>query len=207
MQRIAKESTRGILVFCLPVLILAISFNKPSKWESFTAIYNINGYVTLDWSASAEINNPVYTIEHSKDGNSWEVIGTIRSNSDLGSVDHQTFIHGNPGSGTHHYRVNHLGSNTARVYSPIRILSIHPSKEWSIWPAPAHDLLNIQNNQTSEYKPCDLSLFDINGKQMQTQKLSIGLNKVDIQKLQPGNYIIYIESSDGKKFTDVIIKQ
>ncbi len=207
MQRIAKTPAKGILILCLPFFVFTFSFTKPYKWESFTATYNTNGYVVLDWTASAEINDPVYTIEHSKDGNSWEVIGKINSTSDLGVIDHQTFVHGNPGPGTHQYRINHLGSNAGKIYSPVRMLNVHDNKEWAFWPSPAHNVLNLQNNQTGEYKPSNISLYDINGKEMLRKQLSTGLNKIDIQNIQPGNYIIYIHSTDGKNFTSVLIKQ
>ena len=71
----------------------------------------------------------------------------------------------------------------------------------TLYPNPAMETLYIKINRKSSY-----SIFDINGKLVETGKVEQGKNKLDIQNYQTGIYFLQIKNDLGY-VTKKIIKK
>jgi hypothetical protein len=88
----------------------------------------------------------------------------------------------------HVLKINEVPSwlNTQKLTSKLNI---------GIYPNPVTDILTIQNN---EYKIQKISIYDLSGKLILEQKeISIGDNKIDLNAIQKGYYLIKIEAENG----------
>lgn len=83
--------------------------------------------------------------------------------------------------------------------SVLATTEIKDSKSSSIYPNPASDVLNIK----SESKILKTEIFDMSGKNIQTNSEKSALN---VQGLTPGSYIITVTTTDGKS-TQKFIKK
>ena len=179
----------------------------PVKWESFTAALNNSGDVLLNWTVSNEVNNPSFYIEHSVDGKTWQTIGTIQSNKDIGTIDKEIFTHFTPGPGIHQYRIRQISLSGQFIYSEIRTVNIKSSGQLAIWPNPGKDLVYIQGEITGDERLVTARIFDQSGKLAKEVSLKPGINAVDIRSFKPGLYIVQIQLPKGSIINQKLIKQ
>jgi uncharacterized protein YjdB len=80
---------------------------------------------------------------------------------------------------------------------------------FDIYPNPTSEVINV-NIQSKQNNSVQLQIFDVNGKQVYIQNLSIlkgrNLTEININHLQKGIYIIYIEDKTGIATDKFIVK-
>lgn len=76
-------------------------------------------------------------------------------------------------------------------------------KRITVYPNPSNSVLNINFNQLS---PSQVSIFEINGRNLKTIKLDSPNNTLDISELAKGMYILQIQTKEGT-FNKQIIKE
>jgi hypothetical protein len=115
-----------------------------------------------------------------------------------------------PSSGTYYFSFNHNNpattAATSLVLDKIIFTSVLSSSEFtkfdfSIYPNPVTNILNISNPNNFEIK--NLSIIDINGRVVKNQS---DLSQINVSDLNAGVYFVTIESTDGKT-TKKFIKQ
>jgi hypothetical protein len=77
------------------------------------------------------------------------------------------------------------------------------NSEFSIYPNPASDILNIVLNNKVEIKSAQIA--DLTGRLISDSKITN--NTIDIKNLAIGTYILIIKNADGKQFSEKFIKQ
>ncbi|MFB6306754.1 MAG: T9SS type A sorting domain-containing protein, partial [Flavobacteriales bacterium] len=69
------------------------------------------------------------------------------------------------------------------------------------YPNPAKKVINIDNE--SNYRIHQAMLFDVNGKMMKLKTLEGNSDKLNVNKIQSGNYFLKLIDKDGKHIGSV----
>jgi hypothetical protein len=86
--------------------------------------------------------------------------------------------------------------------SPALAVGEHVHSQFTLYPNPAKEVLNILNATGSEVATAEL--FDLNGKLVLSSHVTD--NKISVQKLATGTYIIVLEDKDGKRASQKFVK-
>lgn len=82
-------------------------------------------------------------------------------------------------------------------------LSENNSNQFALYPNPVKDIINIQLKDMQEI--ADAKVYDINGRMVSNVKVQD--NKLNVQTLNTGTYILILQDSNGNKFSQKFIKQ
>lgn len=160
--------------------------------------------ITLQWAADVQKANGTFTIEHSKDGNTFLSI----AKQNAASTQRQYQYHHNIGaytSNTNFYRIKYTDVNATVSYSKIAIVkNACSSKAFSLAPNPVKNEINITN--LGEGKK-NLSVFSIDGRLIYTATSSTTLHIVDASKWSAGIYSVIVDYSDNTRSVKKIIKE
>ncbi|HTQ27242.1 MAG TPA: T9SS type A sorting domain-containing protein [Puia sp.] len=86
----------------------------PVDLQSFTGSCK-NNSISLEWITAAETNNDFFTVEQSPDGESWNVIGTVKSQGSS-SVARQYSFTANSAGSTNYFRLKQTDFNGKSAY-------------------------------------------------------------------------------------------
>ncbi|HTL07671.1 MAG TPA: hypothetical protein VL307_05420, partial [Chitinophagaceae bacterium] len=104
------------------ILTFKLSSALPAIWLGFTA-EAVNGNALLNWKTSDEINVDRYIVEHSFNGVSYSVIGSVTANNNTG-VNNYSFTDNNLASGIHYYRIRRIDKDGKSEYSVIKSVKV-----------------------------------------------------------------------------------
>lgn len=168
------------------ITVAAYSGSLPVQWLGFTAVKQQEN-VVLHWSTAAEINALEYTVEHSMDGVSWEVIGALPAGLNSSAIRKYQFKHLRPVPGTHYYRIRESDLDGRNNYTVVRqVIITAVNAEFTIYENPVcNGVLTL--NVT---KPCLIRLFDISGRMLGEHRVNAGMLQLPVQKYIPGVYLI-----------------
>lgn len=176
-------------------------------WNKFEVVATNDNKVVLTWNVT-EYNNKTFSVQHSVDGIKWEEIALIQSQKSAESITNYSYTHNNKLSGKQFYRlldvdVDHGSSG----FSPVKTLVIENEKQvTAIWPNPAVDHIVISNKDNSDMNT-KARIYDLTGKVMAEVKLGPNNNKIAINELPTGTYIVKIENTKGASYSQKIVKQ
>jgi hypothetical protein len=162
----------------------------PVKLRSFEAHQRENR-AELTWMTTEETQSNRFEVEHSINGTSWNLIGSVRSNGESTVQQRYLFVDKAPAQGNNLYRLKMIDNDDTFAYSRIRNLNFDDIKT-SVYPNPVTDKLFIQNHK----KVQGVTLLDMTGKRV------LKLNQapadgIDVTKLSAGLYMITVRRNDG----------
>ncbi len=199
-------------------LTAAIAINSgcaplPIQLISFDAIYKggENGY--LLWETATETNNAFFTIERSRDGYDFTLIGTVRSQAPDGNSTQMlkySLVDPNVYSGTYYYRLRQTDLNGVSSYSAVATLQVDNSDaQFLVKPNPTSNRSEISYT-AFETGMALLKVFDCRGNLVSTEDLWVvpGSNTVyvDLMGEPAGIYFISLAVSE-KLYKSKIIKK
>jgi len=182
----SSQVFRGISL--VPVLTPVVLL--PLHLTSFTGKVNTNN-VVLSWATRGEKNLADFEIEKRLSGGDYITIGKMSANNSVASKNY-SFIDPKALIATTNYRLKMLDKDGSYSYS--NELSFVPSKqtEFSIYPNPASNVLNIEfspliQNATAE-------VFDFSGKKRIQKTLyeNSTFTQLNISSLSSGTYLLRI---------------
>lgn len=175
----------------------------PLDWVSFTATYTA-GDVDLVWQTANEINVSHFDIEHSVDGENFEVVGTLNANNTEGFNTYMS-VHRNPVNGTNFYRLNQVDFDGASDYSLTRFVTATVGNvSFIVYPNPAKNLLTISADAIITGTA---RVIDLNGRIVWRSKLSAtNEEKIDISDLSEGVYQLVIDTPQGTVIKKIVKK-
>lgn len=103
------------------------------------------------------------------------------------------------------YTLNVTNGNTVNSVFASDAGSFEPAKQFKVYPNPAKNEINVRLEAKGE-KSLTLNVFDTSGKQVITQNVGDGINKVDISRIPAGIYILTVDGGK-EKLTEKFIKQ
>lgn len=160
-------------------------------WVNNNANNNI-----LNWQVISEKNVLQYEVEQSVDGKSFNYLTTIFATNNSGTKTYN-YVH-NTNSNIVYYRIKITDINGVISYTSVVHILRNNSNSIKVYPTIASSLINvnfgtIKGNQT-------ISIMDINGKVLITQKINTNIvttTGINISNLQNGMYCIVV--NDGTK--------
>ena len=161
----------------------------------------------LSWTTMQEINSNYFELEHSTDGSSFTSLARISAAGNSATRLDYRYTHAGPIKGMNFYRLKMVDRDNSVSYSAIRSLRNGGATSLNLYPNPAHDMLNLEFSAAKAGK-VELSIIDLSGRIIKTSNLQIlqGMNtmKYQIPDLQPGTYVLKIQSADQKMLVNFV---
>ncbi len=184
----------------LPVTLIAFSAN----------ILQVNK-VKIDWSTSMEYNSKSYEIERSLDGVLFNKVATLTAGGNSSvklsytATDDVTAVT----SSIVYYRLKQIDIDGKASIS--KVVSVRLKKaisNFTVSPNPFQNNVNI-NIEWNKNETTIVKVYNIDGKEIVSKSVNMtkGLNYFSIEELervQPGNYVIQFNTSEGKLFKQVV---
>ncbi|MFC4230440.1 beta strand repeat-containing protein [Parasediminibacterium paludis] len=196
----ADTATKGDNRFELGLLSTTV---LPVTITDITAQLQTNKTVAVNWTSATEVNLANYNIQRSLDGTNFSTIGKVAAKGagaynyidDLSSINTQAT--------TLYYRLEAVDNNGSKSYSKVVNCQLAAtSTSINIYPNPVQSILHAQITATNA-GTVKISVIDAQGKVVATQKTTvvIGINSiaVPVAPLTAGNYMLEIESANGKQ--------
>jgi hypothetical protein len=191
----------GDLTSCnFPITVLPIS------WQSVTASLQTNNSVLINWVVNQQINSKEYTIEHSADGQKWSDLGTIQSTGNTTSAQSYAFTDMSPFNGNNYYRIRQEDLDDKTNFSIIKTVTTETHGQIAVWPNPAREIINIQNQANISGNNFNAEIFNQSGQKVSASSIHSGTNAVNISALPAGYYIVHIDLSNGESYNQKLVK-
>lgn len=186
----------------------------PVTITSFTANLQTSNQVKVAWSTSQETNSRRFDIERSTDG---VIYKTVETKAAAGNSSIQLFysINDDVTSVTApilYYRLKQIDIDGKSYLS--KVVSIKLKKtvsDFIVSPNPYRNNVNINiewdKNETTVIKVFNVAGAEVVAKSVKMIKGNNYITIDDLSKLQPGNYIIQFNTSNGKLIKQVIKQQ
>lgn len=151
----------------------------------------------LNWTTTSETQSDRFEIEHSLNGKSWDVVGTIDAKGESDALVTYQYVHINPVTGSENlYRLKMIDADETFAYSKIRSLKFKSDVDLNIFPNPSSEVIQIKINDWHKVKYVEL----INASAVKVYSAGPALTqKVDVSKLNPGMYYLKITNKDGSQ--------
>ncbi|MDG2246346.1 MAG: choice-of-anchor L domain-containing protein [Flavobacteriales bacterium] len=178
------EATSGITLYLCSQLML------PVDWLDFEAELQLQGSeVRCSWEVSSQLNNDFFTVERSKDGISWEPVGTVQGAGTTNQQLSYDWVDKHPLEGVSYYRAKQTDFNGASSFSNqddvIRVI-----EEVAIFPNPSNGFFNVSGAQGKT-----LAVYDARGRVVDFHW--IGPSTLSLEGAAAGFYYFEFQSVDG----------
>ena len=149
----------------------------------------------LTWTTAWEQNNKMFVIERSKDGNTFEAIGSITGHGSTGQLSNYTFTDTNPLDGVSYYRLRQVDFNGMVSYSSIESVVFGGNSSIQLFPNPATNYLNVLVNNTNEEK-ITINVYSTLGVALQNLNIEKTDNayRIELSGVASGSYILEVKS-------------
>ena len=148
----------------------------------------------LTWSTATESHTKSFEVQHSPDGNTWQLVGTVAAAGNSQREKSYRLLHTKPVS-ANFYRIRQIDLDGRFSFS--KVISVRfdgEGKSLLIYPNPAKDVLTLYLLHTQEVK-----ILNLKGEQMWSGRLSAGRHVIRVNHLMRGIYIIRSSSSGIQK--------
>jgi len=176
----------------------------PMEWIDFqvksTATSN---QVQLNWKIVENRVHKGYFIEYSYNGNTWEDFGYVTGNGRTDGEANYSYTMGKVFSGTVFFRVKQVELNGSANYSTVKKVNLNSIIDLKVWPNPATDLIQINTgNKTGK-----VNIIDASGKIIKSITLSAGINRISVNDMNRGLYMVTFNSNQGELLQARFLKQ
>lgn len=176
----------------------------PMEWIDFqvksTATSN---QLQLNWKIVENRVHKGYFIEYSYNGNTWEDLGYVNGNGRTDGEASYSYTMGKVFSGTVFFRVKQLEMNGSANYSIVKKVNLNSAIDLKVWPNPATDIIQINTgNKTGK-----ASIIDASGRIIKSIALSAGINRISVNDMNRGLYMVTFNSSQGEMLQARFLKQ
>lgn len=174
----------------------------PITATSFTATPS-QSKVLLQWQTATETNNNFFTVQRSSNKGNWQDIVIVKGAGNSSVAKEYISTDNNPLQGISYYRIKQTDFNGSVSYSEVRQVELGiRNLGINVYPNPAKDFVNITATQSLW-----LSVYDIFGKIVLTQKLNAGDNRVNTTNLSSGLYLVEAKGINTAYTTKLLITQ
>jgi hypothetical protein len=176
----------------------------PISLTSFTG-KEANKSILLNWVTASEKNNKNFELFRSVDGKNFKSIGTVAGAGDSNAELKYSFVDANPFGGTNYYQLKQIDfDGKSSTSSIIPVDSKIEDTKITVYATSKVNISITSPNETSG----KLSLFDISGRKISEQNISLnkGYNSLELKdNLNPGIHFITLEN-EGKLYRQKFMK-
>lgn len=172
----------------------------PVELTAFNAVCEDN-HVRVEWLTASEQNSSHFVIEKSRDGLTWESLGSVQAAGNSNTSNHYA-RNDYYASGITYYRMLQFDlDGQQKTYGPILANCASTSDELTVFPNPTAQEFTIQLFTETYSDNSKIAVYDLTGKvvhEIET-KLEPGTNVhyVPQHQLARGTYTIRVENSNG----------
>jgi hypothetical protein len=176
----------------------------PMEWIDFQVkSASTSNQLQLNWKIVENRAHKGYMVEYSHDGNNWEDVGFVNGNDQVDGEANYSYTMGKVFSGTVYFRVKQLELNGSANYSLVRKVNLNNSIDLKVWPNPATSMLQINiGNQNGR-----ASIMDVSGRVVKSVNLSSGINRIQVNELNRGIYMLSFTTVSGEISNTRFLKQ
>ncbi|HRN80578.1 MAG TPA: T9SS type A sorting domain-containing protein [Ferruginibacter sp.] len=170
----------------------------PVKITSFTAEASADDAV-LEWITEREINNNRFEIMRSANGTDYTQVGTVNGNGTSNMINRYRFIDPQvlANAPVWFYRLKQIDDDGRYEYSNVVVVKSRSTAALNVFPNPATDYLHIRINEVVT-EGITYRLFNANGKMLKQGTVQQTLQRVELNRLPSGIYILSIRFPNGK---------
>ena len=161
----------------------------------------------ISWATASEENTREFIVEHSVNGNDFEMAGLQSAAGNSSSSKTYSFHHNAPVQGFNYYRIKQIDMDGKFLYSKIiTLFKANKQKTTVIGPNPVKDVLHLIEPTDVAIKK--MEIYDMNGRLLISKTIeSEGkVFSVSTSSLRMGNYILKIMYKNSTK-TFKLIKE
>jgi len=174
----------------------------PIELLTFDALLNKDEQVELSWATAAEVNNDYFTIEKSKDGVNFEIVGTVDGAGTSNNLLFYESLDKNPYAGVSYYRLKQTDFDGQFSYSEIKVIRLEKAalNTFTVFPNPALDHFYVKFDEAVTAQ--SLFIIDMNGKVIreiamaEVETVGAGLIKIERLSMEAGMY--FVSTYEGK---------
>lgn len=173
----------------------------PVKLVSFTA-YKEGAVVKLAWETSQEVSTKEFRVERSRNGRSFETIGTVAAKGNTTNSSRYTLLDTKPEKGNNYYRLKVMSNEGKSELSHVIRMNLLQDFSWLLSPNPASSKLLVNVGGFSG--PLVLQLIDLSGKVVKTKQLVNASTPVSLEGMGKGLYLVRL-TGNGAVYTDKLV--
>ena len=181
----------------------------PLTFKNFDGVMQ-NGQSLLKWTTTNEINNKVFDVERSTDGQTFSTLGFVAGQGNSNIENNYTYTDVKPVNGVNYYRLKQIDNNGRFTYSSIiQLKNVIADFAWSVYPNPVVDngwmqvqLPNAAKVSVQVISSTGTIISMIDKGTLQTGTYSIPLN---LNKAAKGMFIVKL-IVDNKTYSKTIVK-
>ncbi len=159
--------------------------------------------VLLNWATTTEANSDYFEIQHSADAKNWSDVGKVAAAGESSLTSKYSFTDLDAIGGLNYYRLKMVDKDNTYAFSRINSITID-SGVGIIYPNPSSESITVGIDNLKTIST--LEIFDVKGiRVLKTAKL--GSNKINIEKLAAGTYLVKITRTTGGVIVQKIVKQ
>ncbi|GAB2816791.1 discoidin domain-containing protein [Ferruginibacter profundus] len=180
----------------------------PVTLQVFTATKE-NDKVKLSWRTLTEQNVNRFTIEYSKDGNTFTAIANVAAAGNSSIAVDYTWLHSDPVAGNNYYRLKMIDLDGRYIYSNTNLIKINRAGEVAItvYPNPVHNELTIVLPKPGTVNTM-LHIYSSDGKLVYNRATGNAQTiPVQVSTFTSGVYYIRISESGKALYDTRFIKQ
>ena len=135
----------------------------PITLSDFNVTLTNDQTAEITWQTQLEINSDYFTIERSKDGSDWQIIGTIEAKGNSSFISYYSFRDADPLPGINYYRLQMADLDGKNVNSEVIYIEASSVEEAvSIYPNPVTGL--TFNLKVASPEPVIVNVFSMDGR-------------------------------------------
>ncbi|WP_373520289.1 T9SS type A sorting domain-containing protein [Aquiflexum sp.] len=166
----------------------------PVQWIYFHG-KTMENKIKLEWGTAMEKDNNGFVIQRSKDAKSWIDLGQVKGVGNSESPVHYQDWDSHPSIGPNYYRIKQVDFNENTDFTSV--IRVDFISDWDIhlYPNPVRDEFYIQSTGIDKLQ---VFLMDSKGAKMIPEQIILSDNKLalNIAKLKPGFYLVYIQQNE-----------
>lgn len=163
-------------------------------------------HIHLHWATLNEVNNDHFVVQRSRNGTSFEAIGTVDGAGTSFKRNDYHFTDIDASAGSYYYRIKQvdLDGNTEHSKT-IYIHAFSGPSDIALYPNPAQNMLNIESDKPLK----SLTWNNVMGTMVKHEQL-IQQNSgthymINVQGMQPGVYKLHIKFSDNSNMHKKVV--
>lgn len=156
----------------------------------------------LMWETAIEIDNDIFEIERSSDGEQFEEIDYVWGGGTTSSISSYEYMDDAPSNGLNYYRLKQIDFNGNFTYSNTILIENRNEVEYNVYPTVVADQLTIESSAQEDF---EIVVFDQTGRQVFTQSLQNRNSTLELFSLSAGPYYVMINTV-STSITKKIIK-
>lgn len=159
--------------------------------------------VALDWSTSHEENALGFEVQHSTDGQVWDILGWVDAVGNSSALQSYSLAHTSPAAGPNHYRIRQVDVNGADNYSEVRTVEVlGAGMEAIVFPNPSSGVYEVR----AAGRAGSLVVTDMLGRAVLMQDFG-GRATIDLSGQAPGTYLLRLTDHLNRTTVQRIVLQ